>query len=210
MSSPIYTCNSACRLEVLNGSVFNHSEWSSAQLKDIVFGDIDGKRMPVSVEGTLESFHHRRYADVAGQLYKLTGKVMRVLVGIEDEALPFFRTADGVRVFLRARSRNRHPGVQIALIIEKDAVLIGLYHAVVLHQLAEVAGSCGTGDGLSALRRAEGLRVVAARDGGIGIAGKSPRVFVNGDGQRGRREECVGDAAGGGNVLITRDAGTAA
>ncbi len=71
---------------------------------------------------------------------------------------------------------------------------------------------CGSGDGsLCALRRAEGLRVVAAVEGGVAVAGEGLRVAVvrGGDGQRGGSEEAVADGGGGAAIFIACDAGAA-
>ena len=101
--------------------------------------------------------------------------------------------------------------IHIVDTVEEDAVLVGLHHAVVLHEGAEVGGGFIEGDGLGALRRAEDPGVVAVSDGGVGVAGEGLRVGVvrGGDGQRRRGEDAVRDGGGGAAIFIARDAGAA-
>ena len=91
-------------------------------------------------------------------------------------------------------------------------MFVSLHHAVVLQEAAYIPW--GAGDGLRALRRAEGLRVVAVGDGSVSVAGDGLRIAVvrGGDGQRGGSEDTVSDDGGSGTlsnigILIARDPG---
>ena len=54
--------------------------------------------------------------------------------------------------------------------VEEDTVIVSLHHAVIMNQISKVA--LGGHIDCSALLRTEGLRVVAAVDGGVGTAPK--------------------------------------
>ena len=93
-------------------------------------------------------------------------------------------------------------------------MFVSLHHAVVLQEAAYIPW--GAGDGLRALCRAEGLRVVAVGDGSVSVAGDGLRIAVvrGGDGQRGGSEDTVSDDGGSGSgtlsnigILIARDSG---
>ena len=137
------TCiDGAVHLQVLEGGILDMAEWGAVVILFVewilVSTLVEGQLMAVAIKGALERVgivctRHIRNADVGVQLHELAVEFVAVS-DVISEGIPLVNVIDYVRTGFGAFTREGKTHVVLA--VKQNAVLVSLYHAVVLHKTA--------------------------------------------------------------------------